>query len=101
MTSMCSTQSSLGTWSPPAQLIGRDYTGFQKSIRSPFNFSGLSPARACLPTHDSCISGWRMLLSVPLLGIQNILMQHTNHPMAKYCMTMISKDPTVSESAEI
>ena len=42
-----------------------------------------------------------MLLSVPLLGIQNSLMQHTNHPMAKYCMMMISKDPTVSESAEI
>jgi AI-2 transport protein TqsA len=25
------------------------------------------------------------ILSVPLLGIQKILMQHTNHPMAKYC----------------
>jgi len=41
------------------------------------------------------------ILSVPLLGIQKILMQHTNHPMAKYCVMMIREDPTVDENAEI
>jgi AI-2 transport protein TqsA len=37
------------------------------------------------------------ILSVPLLGIQKILMQHTNHPMAKYCVMMIREDPTIDE----
>ena len=41
------------------------------------------------------------ILSVPLLGIQKILLQHTNHPMAKYCVMMIREDPTVDENAEI
>ena len=39
------------------------------------------------------------ILSVPLLGIQKILMQKTNHPMAKYCVMMIREDPTVDENA--
>ena len=39
------------------------------------------------------------ILSVPLLGIQKILMQKTNHPMAKYCVMLIREDPTVDENA--
>jgi AI-2 transport protein TqsA len=40
------------------------------------------------------------ILSVPLLGIQKICMQHTNHPMAQYFITLIREDPTVDENAE-
>jgi AI-2 transport protein TqsA len=39
------------------------------------------------------------ILSVPLLGIQKILMQKTNHPIAKYCVMLIREDPTVDENA--
>merc|ERR1712166_1167338 len=40
------------------------------------------------------------ILSVPLLGIQKILLSHANHPMAKYFMTLIREDPTIDETAE-
>lgn len=40
------------------------------------------------------------ILSVPLLGIQKICLQHTNHPMAQYFVTLIREDPTVDENAE-
>eukprot|EP01052_Picozoa_sp_SAG31_P032330 SAG31_NODE_3534_length_4148_cov_982.321067_5_plen_554_part_00 len=40
------------------------------------------------------------ILSVPLLGIQKILLSHTNHPMAKYFITLIREDPTIDEQAE-
>ena len=34
------------------------------------------------------------VLSVPLLGIQKILMVYTNHPFAKYMLMLIREDPT-------
>merc|ERR1711865_1195067 len=40
------------------------------------------------------------VFSVPLLSVQKICLQHTNHPMAKYCVMMIREDPTVDETAE-
>merc|ERR1711865_600810 len=40
------------------------------------------------------------ILSVPLLGIQKILLQRTNHPIAKYCVMLIREDPTIDEAAE-
>ena len=40
------------------------------------------------------------ILSVPLLGIQKILLSHANHPMAKYFITLIREDPTIDEQAE-
>jgi len=40
------------------------------------------------------------ILSVPLLGIQKILLMNANHPMAKYCVMLIREDPTIDEAAE-
>jgi predicted PurR-regulated permease PerM len=40
------------------------------------------------------------ILSVPLLGIQKILLLHANHPLAKYCLMLIREDPTIDEIAE-
>jgi len=40
------------------------------------------------------------ILSVPLLGIMKILMVHTNHPMAKYCLLLVREDPTLDEAKE-
>ena len=40
------------------------------------------------------------ILSVSLLGIQKILLQRTNHPIAKYCVMLIREDPTIDEAAE-
>jgi len=40
------------------------------------------------------------ILSVPLLGIQKILLMHANHPLAKYCLMLIREDPTLDEIAE-
>merc|ERR1740117_2167957 len=37
------------------------------------------------------------ILSVPLLGIQKICLDHSNHPMAKMVLLTIRDDPTVSE----
>ena len=57
-----------------------------------------------LPYPGWCIHERRRLrpspLSVPLLGIQKILLSHANHPMAKYFMTLIREDPTIDETAE-
>jgi predicted PurR-regulated permease PerM len=35
------------------------------------------------------------ILSVPLLGIQKICMTHANHPLAKYFLTLIVRQPSV------
>lgn len=40
------------------------------------------------------------ILSVPLLGIQKIMLLHANHPLAKYCLMLIREDPTIDEIAE-
>jgi len=40
------------------------------------------------------------VLSVPLLGIQKILMVYTNHPFAKYCLILVREDPTLDEAKE-
>jgi hypothetical protein len=40
------------------------------------------------------------VLSVPLLGIQKILMVYTNHPFAKYMLMLIREDPTLDEEKE-
>merc|ERR1711865_603359 len=40
------------------------------------------------------------VFSVPLLSIQKVCLQHTNHPMAKYIVMMIREDPTIDETAE-
>merc|ERR1740117_947998 len=40
------------------------------------------------------------ILSVPLLGIQKICLDHSNHPMAKMVMLTIIDDPTIDEAAE-
>ena len=40
------------------------------------------------------------IFSVPLLGVQKILMSHTNHPMAKYVIMLIREDATIDEQAE-
>jgi len=37
------------------------------------------------------------VLSVPMLGIQKITMNYTNHPYAKYCLMLIREDPTLDE----
>merc|ERR1711988_318705 len=41
------------------------------------------------------------ILSVPLLGIQKIMLSHANHPLAKTVLAMIREDPTIDELAEI
>ena len=38
------------------------------------------------------------VLSVPMLGIQKISMNYTNHPFAKYCLMLIREDPTLDEA---
>lgn len=38
------------------------------------------------------------VLSVPMLGIQKITMNYTNHPYAKYCLMLIREDPTLDEA---
>jgi len=40
------------------------------------------------------------VLSVPMLGIQKILMVYTNHPFAKYMLMLIREDPTLDEEKE-
>ena len=40
------------------------------------------------------------VLSVPLLGIQKILMVYTNHPFAKYVLMLVREDPTLDEAKE-
>ena len=39
------------------------------------------------------------IFSVPLLGIQKILLSHTNHPMAKYVIMLIREDATIDEQS--
>ena len=36
-------------------------------------------------------------MAVPLLGIQKILLEYTNHPMAKGALTLIREDPNIDE----
>lgn len=40
------------------------------------------------------------VLSVPMLGIQKILMVYTNHPFAKYVLILVREDPTLDEAKE-
>jgi predicted PurR-regulated permease PerM len=40
------------------------------------------------------------VLSVPMLGIQKIVMVYTNHPFAKLCLMLIREDPTLDEDKE-
>ena len=40
------------------------------------------------------------VLSVPMLGIQKIVMVYTNHPFAKYALMLIREDPTLDEAKE-
>jgi len=40
------------------------------------------------------------VLSVPMLGIQKIVMVYTNHPFAKYSLMLIREDPTLDEAKE-
>merc|ERR1712021_195549 len=39
------------------------------------------------------------IFSVPLLGIQKILLSHTNYPMAKYVIMLIREDATIDEQS--
>ena len=41
-----------------------------------------------------------VILSVPMLGIQKIVMVYTNHPFAKYSLMLIREDPTLDEAKE-
>lgn len=38
------------------------------------------------------------ILSVPLLAVQKVLLSHTNHPMAKYCIQLVREDATIDEN---
>ena len=40
------------------------------------------------------------VMSVPLLGIQKICFNYTNHPFAKYFLMLIREDPSLDEDAE-
>lgn len=97
---------SLASWQVAGALIGPSIVqGYVGNALEPMVFGkslNMTPLSilAALVIWGSVWGLMGAVFSVPLLSIQKVCLQHTNHPMAKYIVMMIREDPTIDETAE-